>query len=106
MKQIDFNILKRAQHNARQTDKLLKFLDSNGVDLKSLKSNPEQYDAIIKEFSKSCVNTGLFEESRDRLEREFNKLCEYHRTNEAHLADQFYDMAKSIIMNIPEDKDM
>ncbi len=102
MNQIEFKILRRAQDNARETDKLVAFLGAQGVDLKQVKNNPDSYDHLIKEYSKACVNTGLFEESRERLELEFSKLCEYHRKNEAILVEQFYDVAKSIILSLPD----
>lgn len=102
MNQMEFKILKRAQENAKEIDKLKTFLANQGVNLTQVKKNPERYQEIIRRYSKDCINIGLFEESRERLEIEFSRLCEYHRKNESMLVDQFYNVAKEIILSTPE----
>ena len=42
-------------------------------------------------------NEELFNESRERMEEEFQRLCEFHRRNEDDLVEQFYRIAKSMI---------
>ncbi len=103
MNQMEFKILRRAQENAKETDKLKTFLAKQGVNLSQIKKNPDSYQELIKSYSKDCVNLGLFEESRERLEIEFSRLCDYHRKNESILVEQFYNIAKDIILSIPED---
>ena len=102
MNQMEFKILRRAQENAKEVDQLKIFLADQGVKLSQIKNNPEKYEDIIKKYSKSCVNVGLFQESRERLEIEFARLCEYHSKNESILVDEFYNIAKEIILSTSE----
>lgn len=102
MNEMGFNILRRAQDNAKEIGKLSEFLLKQGVDLKQVKKHPEEYTNLIKEYSKTCISVGLFEESRERMQREFNKLCEFHVRNEEELTDKFYNIAKQIILASPE----
>lgn len=102
MNQMGFNILQRAQSNARKIGKLTEFLSEHGVELKAVQNNPDYYSDLIKQYSKACINVGLFEESREHLQMEFNKLCEYHARNEEELTDKFYNMAREIILASPE----
>lgn len=99
MNQIGFNILRRAKDNAKQIDKLSEFLAERGIDLLQVRNNPDRYTNLIKQYSRECINAGLFEESRERLQVEFNRLCEYHSRNEEELANKFYDTAKQIILD-------
>lgn len=99
MNEIGFNILKRAQNSAKGIDQLSDFLSQRGIDLNQVKANPEGYTELIKQYSKMCINQGLFEESRDRLQLEFSRLCEYHSRNEEQLTDKFYNIAKQIILD-------
>lgn len=101
--QLGFNILRRAQDNAKEIDKMSAFFTERGVALKEVKLNPERYLEMIRQYSKACINEGLFEESRDRLQLEFNKLCEYHQRNEEELTKEFMGIAKEIILEMPED---
>ena len=103
MNQIGFNILRRAQDNAKEVDKLSAFFNERGVQLKEVRLNPDRYLDVIKQYSKECINEGLFEESRERLQLEFNKLCEYHQRNEEELTREFMGIAKEIILEMPED---
>lgn len=102
MNQMGFKILQRAQSNAREIGKLTEFLSEQGVELKAVQSNPDYYADLIKQYSKKCVNVGLFEESREHLQMEFNKLCEYHARNEEALTNKFYNVAREIILASPE----
>nr|WP_302598884.1 hypothetical protein [uncultured Cellulosilyticum sp.] len=103
MNQIGFNILRRAQDNAKEADKLSTFFKERGVQLKEVRRNPDRYADMIKQYSKICINEGLFEESRDRLQLEFNRLCEYHQRNEEALTKEFMGIAKEIILTMPEE---
>ena len=102
MNQIGFNILRRAHENTKSTDDLQRFLRGKGLDLVQVKRHPEDYNDIIKEYSRHCINLSLFEESRERLQEEFNKLCEYHTRNERQLTDDFFNIAKQLILNSPD----
>jgi hypothetical protein len=97
MQHIEYNILKRAQNAARESDKINNFLRNKSISIQDFKANPDRYTDIIKEYSKECINVSLFEESRDRLEKEFSRLCEYHTQNEEELTNAFYNTAKQII---------
>lgn len=103
MEQIGFNILQRAQSNAKEGHKLSAFFSERGIELKEVRLNPERYSDIIKQYSKVCINEGLFEESRERLQVEFNRLCEYHQRNEEELTKEFMGIAKKIILDMPEE---
>ncbi len=102
MNQMEFKILRRAQDNAKEVDHLKVFLANQGVNLNQIQKDPDSYQDIIKQYSKNCVNAGLFEESRERLEIEFSRLCDYHRKNEINLVEQFYSTAKEIILSVPD----
>lgn len=106
MNQIGFNILKRAQDNAKEIEKISEFFEQRGVNLNQVRTNPERYSDIIKQYSKVCINEGLFEESRERMQVEFNRLCEYHIRNEEELTKKFYDIAKQIILSSSEVNDI
>ncbi|MDF2613835.1 MAG: hypothetical protein K0S71_1621 [Clostridia bacterium] len=99
MQHIEYNILKRAQNAARESDKVYNFLRSRSINIQDFKENPDRYSDIIKEYSKECIDKSLYEESRERLEKEFNRLCEYHIQNEADLTNAFYNTAKQIIVS-------
>lgn len=98
MNQIGFNVLRRAQDNAKELAKLSAFFNERGVELKEVKLDPDKYSEMIKQYSKACVNESLFEESRERLQLEFNKICEYHQRNEEELTKEFAQIAKEIIL--------
>lgn len=99
MQNIEYNILKRAQSEAKESDKIYNFLRNRSINIQDFKSNPDRYSDIIKEYSKECISKSLYEESRDRLEKEFNRLCEYHTQNEMELTNAFYNTAKQIIVS-------
>ncbi|WP_069998750.1 hypothetical protein [Cellulosilyticum sp. I15G10I2] len=99
MQHIEYNILKRAKHEAREADKIYNFLQSRSINIQDFKANPDRYSDIIKEYSRECITKSLYEESKERLEREFNRLCEYHTQNEAELTNAFYNTAKQIIVS-------
>ena len=98
MQRIEYNVLKRAQNAARESDKVYNFLRSKSINIEDFRLNPDRYANIIKEYSKECIDKSLYEESRERLEREFNKMCEYHTQNEIELTNAFYNTAKQIII--------
>lgn len=99
MQQIQYNVLKRAQDAARESEKVYQFLRTRSISIQDFKANPDRYSDLIKEYSKECISKSLYEESRERLEKEFNRLCEYHVQNEAELTNTFYNTAKQIIVS-------
>lgn len=106
MQHIEYNILKRAQDAARHSDKIYEFLRNKSINIEDFRANPDRYADVIREYSKQCIDKSLYEESRERLEREFNKLCEYHVQNEMDLTNAFYDTAKQIIVASALDLDV
>lgn len=103
MQHIEYNILKRAQNEAKESDNIYNFLRERSINIQDFKHNPDRYANIIKEYSRQCIDRSLYEESRERLAREFSKLCEYHTQNEEELTNIFYDTAKQIIMSSATD---
>jgi hypothetical protein len=103
MQHIEYNILKRAKNTAKEADKLYRFLSGKAVNIQDFKANPDRYTDIIKEYSKECISESLYNESKDRLEQEFNRLCEYHIQHETDLTNAFYDTAKQIIVSCQMD---
>lgn len=97
MSQMGFNVLRRAQDNTKKGDKLALFFQERGINLKQVRENPDYYEELIKQYSQACINEGLYEESRAHMEDEFNRLCEFHRRNEAELVEKFYSMTRNII---------
>lgn len=97
MEQMEFNVLRRAHDNTKATNRLNLFLSEHGVDLERVKRNPEYYEELIMQYSRVCINQELFEESRERMEEEFSRLCEFHRRNEDELVEKFYSIAKDMI---------
>ena len=104
MNQMEFNILRRAQDNTKMGNQLTLFFKDKGIDIKQVKANPEYYEELIKQYSKSCINQGLFEESKERREQEFRRLCEFHRRNEAELVEKFYKFTKDSIQEANEEQ--
>ena len=98
MENLDYSILKRAYNNARELERATQFLDTKGIDRSAFKRDPDRYRDIIKQYSIQCINQSIFQESREILDMEFNRLCEYQRFNSQHLVDDFYDKAKDIIL--------
>lgn len=103
MNKIGFNVLRRAQDSAKEIDKLSAFFHNRGVQLSEVRLNPDKYTDVIEQYSKACVNESLFEESRERLETEFNKICEYHQRNEEELTKEFMTIAREIILTTSVD---
>ena len=99
MHHIEYDVLKRAKRTAKESDNLYQFLCSRSVNIQDFKANPDRYTDIIKEYSRQCISNSLYEESKERLEKEFNRLCEYHAQNEVELSNTFYDTAKQIIVS-------
>ena len=97
MSQMEFNVLRRAQNSPKATDKLGSFFEERGIDIRQVRKNPDYYEELIMQYSRDCINQELFRESQERMEKEFNRLCEFHRRNEEHLVEKFYHMAKMII---------
>ena len=46
----------------------------------------------------------VFRESKERMEDEFNRLCEFHRRNEELLVEKFCHITKMMIETELEDK--
>ncbi|PHV69381.1 hypothetical protein CS063_15985 [Sporanaerobium hydrogeniformans] len=103
MQQIDFNVLRRAQDSAKQIERLTQFINAKGIDMRAFKRDPDNYKELIKQYSTQCIDQGIFEESREILDREFDKLCEYQRFNSENLVNNFYDTAKTILLSSIED---
>lgn len=99
MRQMEFNVLRRAQENAKQVDHIKHFFIDKGIDIREIKKTPDLYSDVIKEYSKTCIDTSLYEETLERLEVEFNKLCLYHVHNEEKLTNSFYNIAREIILS-------
>ncbi len=97
MGQMSFNILKRAQDLTQKGDKLGRFFQERNIDLQEVRKNPDYYEELIKQYSQTCIDEGLYEESKAHMENEFNKLCEFHRRNEAKLVEKFYNIARNMI---------
>ncbi|MBP3886328.1 MAG: hypothetical protein J6F30_01550 [Cellulosilyticum sp.] len=95
--QMEFNVLKRAQDLTKTTHSLDNFFDEKGIDIRQVRKNPEYYEELIMQYSRDCISQELYRESKERMEYEFNKLCEFHRRNEENLVEKFYNIAKSII---------
>ena len=94
---MQFNVLKRAQDNTKVNNKLNLFFKEHGIEIKQVKKNPECYKDLIMKYSRQCINQELFEESKELMEKEFSKLCEFHRRNEEELVQKFYSIANDII---------
>ena len=97
MEQMEFNVLKRAQDLTKSTNSLDNFFYEKGIDIRQVRKNPEYYEELIMQYSRNCISQELFRESKERMEDEFNRLCEFHRRNEESLVEKFYNIAKSII---------
>lgn len=97
MDQMEFNVLKRAQDSIKATNELKRFFYEKGIDINQVKKNPEYYEELIMQYSRTCINQELFRASKERMEDEFNRLCEFHRRNEDTLVEKFYNIAKSVI---------
>ena len=99
MNQMGFNVLRRAQDDTKSKDGLAMFFSEKGIDLKEVQQNPEYYEDLIMEYSRQCINLELFKQSREHMEHEFNRLCEFHRRNEDELVKQFFQITNDIICN-------
>lgn len=97
MEPMQFNVLRRAHDNTKINNRLNLFFSEHGIDIAQVKKNPEYYEELIMEYSRECINQQLFEQSKERMEEEFSRLCEFHRRNEEELVEKFYSIAKDII---------
>lgn len=97
MEQIKFKILRRAQIITKESDSLDHFFNEHGIDIKQVRKNPDYYEELIMQYSRNCIAQELFRESRERLEEEINRICDFHRKNEDQLVQQFCDMTKSLM---------
>lgn len=97
MNQMAFNVLRRAQDNTKSKDRLAAFFRQKGISFEEVERDPKYYEDLIMEYSRQCINTELFEESREHMEDEFNRLCEFHRRNEEELVKKFFMMTNEII---------
>ena len=99
MDQMGFNILKRAQTNTKINNRLGAFFEQRGIDIQQVERNPKYYEELIMEYSRQCINTELFEESKEHMADEFNRLCEFHRRHEEELVQKFFSMMKENFIN-------
>lgn len=99
MNQMGFNILKRAQDNMKASDGLNLFLNERGINILQVKRNPKYYEGLLLQYSKECINEGLFQESKAHMENEFNRLCDFHRRNEQELVNKFFHITQEIILD-------
>lgn len=97
MEPMQFNVLRRAQDNTKVNNKLNIFFREHGIEVSQVKNNPECYRDLIMKYSKQCINQELFQESKEIMEKEFSRLCEFHRRNEEELVEKFYSIATNII---------
>ena len=102
---MQFNILRRAYDNTKANDRLNLFFSKYGVNIEQVKKNPEYYKELIMEYSRECINQELFQQSKEKMEEEFRRLCEFHRRNEEELVEKFYSIAEDMIQKeYEEDK--
>ena len=97
MEQMQFNVLRKAHDNTKINNRLNVFFNEHGIDITQVGRNPEYYQELIMEYSRTCINQQLFEESRERMEVEFSRLCEFHRRNEEQLVGKFYNIVEDMI---------
>ncbi len=97
MNQMEFNVLKRAEESTRYSKGLEKFLADKGLTMEVVEANPSIYEDVILEYCKGCISTGLYEASREHMQEEFNRLCEFHRRKEHELVERFMDMTTSML---------
>lgn len=92
-----FNVLKRAQDHTKLKNGLNLFFKQKGIDLSEVERDPKYYEDLIMEYSRRCINTELFEESKEQMEDKFNRLCEFHRRHEEELVKRFFNITTEII---------
>jgi len=92
MNKMGFNVLRHAQDNTRIKNGLGVFLAQKGIDIHQVEQNPKHYEDLIMEYSRQCINKELFEESKQHMTDEFNRLCEFHRRHEEELVQKFFSM--------------
>lgn len=97
MDQMEFNVLRRAQEITKGTNKLDAFFRDKGIDIRQVIKNPDYYEELIIQYCRSCISQELYRESKERMEDEFHRLCEFHRRNEEHLVEKFCHMTKVMI---------
>lgn len=102
MHQMEFNVLKRAQNRIKETNNLDRFFNEKGIDINQVRKNPEYYEGLIMQYSRTCIDQELFEVSKEHMEEEFNRLCEFHRRNEENLVNKFFMVAKNFISEVKE----
>lgn len=103
MEQMQFNVLRKAHDNTKVHNSLTLFFNKHGIDIAQVKRDPEYYEELIMEYSRECINKELFEQSKEKMEEEFSRLCEFHRRNEEQLVEKFYSIVKDMIEK--EDKE-
>ncbi len=106
MEQMEFNVLRRAHDATKLTTSLDDFFYDRGIDIRQVRRNPEYYEELIMQYSRNCISQELYKESKERMEDEFNKLCEFHRRNEENLVEKFYNITRSIIIEEMENKQL
>lgn len=97
MERIRYKILRHAQIITKESDSLDHFFNEHGIDIKQVRKNPDYYEDLIMQYSRNCIAQELFRESRERLEEEINRICDFHRKNEEQLVQQFYDITKALM---------
>ncbi len=97
MEQLQFNVLRKAHDHTKAHNRLKIFFSKHGIDIAQVKRDPEYYEELIMEYSRECINQELFEQSKERMEEEFSRICEFHRRNEEQLVEKFYSILKDMI---------
>lgn len=99
MNQMGFNVLRRAQDSEKINNSLNVFLKERGVNIEQVTSNPKYYQDLLMEYSKQHISTEIYEETRERMEVEFNRLCDFRRMHEDELVKRFFEMTNERVMN-------
>ena len=97
MESMQFNVLRKAHDHAKKNNRLDLFFNEYGIDIVQVKRNPEYYEGLIMEYSRKCIDEQLFQQSKERMEEEFSRLCEFHRRNEEELVEKFCSITKDMI---------
>lgn len=99
MKPMEYSVLKRAEEQAIRVEDIRNYIVNKAIDIDDFKNNPDKYERFIREYSEACIHYSLYEETKDRLDKQYTLLCEFHRHYEEQLTKQFYDKAKHILLS-------
>lgn len=97
MNDMGFNVIKGAKDDTKAKDKLGLFLKQKGISLEDVERDPKYYEDLIMDYSRKCINDELFKQSKEHMEEEFNRLCEFHRRNQEALVKQFFNIVNDFI---------